>query len=148
MSFIYINEATYQYSDLYLHGKLYNSWVLQSVIQVSSLESKRTLVVPERSLGGFWHNGCPNDTFRKLYINFHISTCLGIAPSPKCLQRVIMESKRMLVVPERSLDGFDIMDDFNIHQWSYISIFRPLPSWKVVQLLGSPERHLSVILGV
>ena len=27
-------------------------WVLQSIIQVSSLESKRTLIVPERSLGG------------------------------------------------------------------------------------------------
>jgi hypothetical protein len=53
MSFIYVNEATYQFSDLYLHGKLSNSWVLQSVIQVSSMESWRMLVVPERSLGGF-----------------------------------------------------------------------------------------------
>jgi hypothetical protein len=52
MSFIYVNEATYKFSDLYLHGKLSNSWVLQSVTKVSSLESKRTLVVPERSLGG------------------------------------------------------------------------------------------------
>ena len=52
-----------------------------------------------------------------------------------------MESKRMLVVPERSLDGFDIMDVPNIHQGSYVSIFRFLPSWKVVKLLGSPERH-------
>ena len=70
------------------------------------MESKRTLMVPERSLGGFWHNGCTKDTLRKLYINFYISTCLGIAPSPMCLQRVIMESKRTLVVPERSLGGF------------------------------------------
>ena len=38
---------------LYPPGKWSISWVLQSVIQVSSLESKRTLVVPERSLGGF-----------------------------------------------------------------------------------------------
>ena len=53
MSFIYINEATYQFSDLYLPGKSSNSWVLQSVIQVSSMESWRMLVVPERSLGGF-----------------------------------------------------------------------------------------------
>jgi hypothetical protein len=45
MSFIYITEATYQFSDLYLQGKLSNSWVLQSVIQVSSLESKRMLGV-------------------------------------------------------------------------------------------------------
>ena len=50
MSFTYINEATYQFSDLYLQGKSSNSWVLQSVIQVSSMESKRTLWVPERSL--------------------------------------------------------------------------------------------------
>ena len=27
--------------------------------RASSKESKRTLEVPERSLGGFWHNGCP-----------------------------------------------------------------------------------------
>ena len=43
---------------------------------------------------------------------------------------------------------FDIMDVFYIYQWSYISIFRSLPSWKVVQLLGSPERHPSVFHGV
>jgi hypothetical protein len=53
MSFIYINEATYRFSDLYVPGMSSNSWVLQSVTQVSSLESKRTLVVPERSLDGF-----------------------------------------------------------------------------------------------
>jgi hypothetical protein len=46
--YIYINEATYQFSDLYLHGKLSDSWVLQSVMQ-----GVRTLEVPERSLGGF-----------------------------------------------------------------------------------------------
>jgi hypothetical protein len=50
---IYINEATYQFSDLYLPGNSSNSWVLQSVIQVSSMESWRMLVVPERSLGEF-----------------------------------------------------------------------------------------------
>jgi hypothetical protein len=49
----YIKEAAYKFSILYLPGKCSNSLVLQSVIQVSSLESKRTLVVPERSLGGF-----------------------------------------------------------------------------------------------
>ena len=40
------------------------------------MESKRMQEVPERSLGGFWHNGCPKDTTRKLHINFQISTIL------------------------------------------------------------------------
>ena len=80
---------------------------LQSVI----MEFKRTIEVPERSLGGFWpggfwHGGCLKDTSRKLHINFQISTCLGSASSPMCLQSVIMESKRTLAVPERSLGGF------------------------------------------
>jgi hypothetical protein len=49
----YIKEATYQFSSLYPPGKCFISWVLQSVIQVSSLESKRTLEALERSLDGF-----------------------------------------------------------------------------------------------
>jgi hypothetical protein len=36
---------------------------------------------------------------------------------------------------------FDIMDVPRILQGSNVSIFRSLPSWKVVKLLGSPERH-------
>ncbi len=56
--------------------------------------------------GGFWHGGCVKDTLRKLHISFQISTCLGSAPSPMCLQSVIMKSKRTLEVPERSLGGF------------------------------------------
>ena len=43
---------------------------------------------------------------------------------------------------------FEMVDASSIHPGSYISIFKFLPSWKVVQLLGSPERHPSVILGV
>jgi hypothetical protein len=53
MSLGYIKEATYQFSDFYPPGQWSNSWVLQSVIQVSSKESKRTLQVSERSLGVF-----------------------------------------------------------------------------------------------
>ena len=102
----YIKKDAYKFSSNYPPGKWSNSWVLQSVIQVSSLESMRTLEVPERSFGGFWHGGCLKDTSRKLHINFQISTCLGSASSPMCLQSVIMESKRMLEVPERSLGGF------------------------------------------
>ena len=48
----YIKEAMYEFSNLYIPGKWSNSWVLQSVLQVSSLESKRILKVPERSVGG------------------------------------------------------------------------------------------------
>ena len=62
------------------------------------MESKRTLEVLDRSLGGFYHGGCPKDTSRKLNINFQVSTCLGSAPSPMCLQSVIKESKWTLEV--------------------------------------------------
>ena len=78
---------------------------LLCVSRASSSESKRTLAVPGRCFGGFWHGGCLKDTSRKLHINFQISTCLGSAPYPMCLQIVIMESKRTLEVPERSLGG-------------------------------------------
>jgi hypothetical protein len=33
MSLIYIKEATYQFSELYLSGKWSNCWVLQSITQ-------------------------------------------------------------------------------------------------------------------
>ena len=75
---------------------------LQNVI----MESKRMLTVPDRSLGGFLYGVSLKDIPRKLHINFQISTCLGSALSPRCLQSVIMESKRMLEVPDRSLGGF------------------------------------------
>ena len=70
------------------------------------MESKRMLVVPDRSLGGVWHGGCPKDISRKLRINCQVCTFLGSAPSTMCLQSIIMESKRMLDLPERSLGGF------------------------------------------
>ena len=43
---------------------------LQSVIQVSSLESMRMLRDSERSLSGFCDGGCLKDTLRKLRIGF------------------------------------------------------------------------------
>ena len=101
----YIKEDISVLSDLYLPGKLSNSLVLQSVILVSFMESKRTLVVPGRSLGGFGPNGCSKDTSRTLHINFEFSTLLGSAPSPMCFQSLIMECKRTLEVPERSPRG-------------------------------------------
>ena len=63
-------------------------------------------------------------------MNFQISTFLGSAPSPMCLQSVVMESKRRLEVPERSVQWF-----LRLHQGSYISIFKSLPSWEVLHLL-------------
>ena len=41
---------------------------------------------------------------------------------------------------------FEMVDASRIHSGSYILIFKFLPSWKLVPLLGSPERHPSVIL--
>ena len=46
------------------------------------------------------------------------------------------------------LAGFEMVDVLRIHKGNYISIFKSLPSWKVFQLLGSPGRHPSAILGV
>ena len=43
---------------------------------------------------------------------------------------------------------FEWVDASRIHPGNYISIFKFLSSRKVVQLLGSPEHHPSVILGV
>jgi hypothetical protein len=39
---------------------------------------------------------------------------------------------------------FDIMDVSRIHQGSYMSIFRYLPSWKCSISYVSPERHHEV----
>ena len=47
----------------------------------------------------------PKDASRKLHINFQIFTFLEIAQYCMCLQSVILKSKRMLEVPERSLGG-------------------------------------------
>ena len=52
------------------------------------------------------------------------------------------------MVPERNLVFVDMIDVPRLHQGSCILIFRSLHSLEVVQHLGSPERHPSVILGV
>ena len=96
------------------------------------MESKRRLEVPERRLHGFLDGGCLKDTSRELHINFQISTLLGSAPSPMCLQSVIMESKRRLEVAERSLGGFEMVDALRTHPGTFISNFKSLPCWKVV----------------
>ena len=108
---------------------------LLCVSRASSWSLKRRLEVPKRSLGGFWDGGCPKDTLRKLHTDFQVSTFLGSAPSPIFLQSVIMESKRTLEVPSGVLVVFDMMDVSRIHHGSYVSIFKSLPSWKVLHLL-------------
>ena len=47
-----------------------------------------------------------------------------------CLQSIIMKSKRILGV-----SGLEIIGVPRIHQGSWISIFRSLPSWEVLHLL-------------
>jgi hypothetical protein len=42
---------------------------------------------------------------------------------------------------------FDIRDNPRIHKGRYVLIFRFLPSWKVVKLMGSPELHPSSLRG-
>ena len=49
-------------------------------------------------------------TSRKLHINFHTSSFLGSAPSPMCLQSVIMESKRTLRFLRGVLVVLDMVD--------------------------------------
>ena len=144
--------ATYQSLELFPPGKQSTSWVLQSVIQVSFLESKWTLVVPERSLDDFWQTGCLKNAWGKLHINFQISSYLESGRTPgfsrassKCHPWSLWGRWRFL---RGVLVVFEMVDASRIHPGSYISIFKFLPSWKVVQLLGSPERHPSVILGV
>jgi len=195
----------HQFTNICLPGKRINSWVLQSVVQVSSMESERTLLVPEMSVNIFWHTGCPKDTSRKLHINFQISTFLESSPTPGFsrvsskrhpwnlrghwwfLTGVILifdimdvprihqgrsisffrslpswEVLHLLCVSRMSswslrgrwrflrgvLVDFEMVDALRTHPGRFISNFKSLPSWKVVQLLGSPECHPSVLLGV
>ena len=99
---------------------------LQSVM----MESKRTLVVPERSLCVFWHGGCPNDTLRKLQINFWEGLHL------LCVSKVSSWSLRWQWWFLRGVFVvFDMVDAPRVHQGSYISIFRSLPSGAVLHLL-------------
>ena len=115
-----------------------DSWDLRSVIEASTLESKRTLVIPERSLCGFWHGGCRKDTSRKLHINFQVSTLQESLRTPgfsRASTKCHLWSLRgrwwflggVLVV-------FDMVDVSMIHQGSYISIFRSLPAWEVLHI--------------
>ena len=69
------------------------------------MESKRTLAVPERSLGGFEHGGCLKNTPRKLHINFQVSTLLESGPTPG-FSIASCKSKMTLEAPERSFGGF------------------------------------------
>jgi hypothetical protein len=57
----------------------------------------------------------------------------GRAPKEESQQR---NNKGGMQTEDGDLVVFDIMHAPRIHQGSYVSIFRSLPSWKVVKLLG------------
>ena len=87
----------------------------------------------------------------------HQGSCISIFKSLRALEVlhllcVFRASSWSLRRRWRFLTGvlvvFDMGDAPRIHQGSYISISKSLPFWKVVYLLGSPQRHPSVILGV
>ena len=108
---------------------------LQNVI----MESKKTMEVPDRSLGSVWHEGCPKDTSRNLHFNFQVSTFLesGLPPgfstaSSKCHPWSLRGLWKFL---GGVLVAFDMVDDPRIHQGSYLSIPIYLPSWEVLHLL-------------
>ena len=119
--------------------------------QIIIMEYKRMLVVPERSLGDFWHNGSPKDTSRKLHINLQISTLLESGPTPTCLQSIIVESKRMLMVPERSLGdlwhyGCDEDTSRKLHINSQIStILGSAPSTMCLQRIIMESKRTLVV---
>jgi len=116
-------------------GNAQSPMCLQKIL----LESRTTLVVPERSLGGFWHDGCLKDTLRNLYINFHISSYLESGPTPRF-------SKVSLKCHPWSLRGrwwflrevlvvCDILDVPYIHPGRSVSIFMALAAWEMSNLL-------------
>jgi hypothetical protein len=98
------------------------------------------LEVFERSIGGF-----DIMDFLKLHINFQITTFLQSGPTPgfsrttsKCHPWSLRGRWRF---PRGVLVVVDIMIVPRIQQRICISAFIFLSSRKVVQLLGSPERH-------
>jgi hypothetical protein len=107
------------------------SWLTPRFSRASSKDSKRMLEVSDRSLGGFWHNGYPKDTSRKLRINFQISTFMESGLTPGFSRASSKESKRTLKVPERSLGGFGHNGCSQDTSRKLSSIFISLPSWKV-----------------
>ena len=144
----YIQEDTYQFSSFYHPGKWSNSWVLQRIIQVSSLESMWTLKVPEGVLVVFDMVDAPR-ILQRSCISIFISLPIWEVLHLLCVSRASSWSLRgswrflrgVLVVSE-------MVDASRIHPGSCISIYKTLPSRKVFELLGSPEHHPSVILGV
>ena len=144
----YINELCIKLKISAFQGKEITpsfSWAL-------SKESKRMLVVFDRNICGFWHSEHPVYTSRNVCIKFQISNFRGKGPTPgfsrassKCHPWSLRGHCWFL---RWGLVVFDLLDVQRIHQGNYISIFRSLPSWKAIQLLGSPECHQSVIHGI
>ena len=120
MSQGYIKEAIYQFSSLYHPYKSTNSLVLQSIIQVSSLESMRTVEVPERSFGGFDMVDAPRIHQGK-YISIFRSVPAWEVLHLLCVSRASSWSLRGRW---RFLKGvlmvFEMVDALRIHPQGYI----------------------------
>ena len=138
----YIKEATYQFK--YLYHPSSNSFVLQSILQVSFIESgghwrflRGVLVVFDKMDVSRIHQGSYMSLFRSLpsWEVLHL-LCVSRASSWSHRGRLWFLTGVLVV--------FTMVDAPRIYQ----SIFRSLPSKKMVQLLGSPEHPPSVILGV
>ena len=74
--------------------------------RTSLKESKRTVVVPDRSISWFWHKQCFRYIIMCVCIDFEVLMQPWRPPSPTCLHFVILESWRTLEIPDRSLSWF------------------------------------------
>ena len=93
------------------------------------------LKVPEKSLGGFYMVDTPC-IHKRSFISIFISLPSWEVLHLLCVSRASSWSLRG---GWRFLKGvlmvFDTVDVSRIHQGSYISIFKSLPSWKVLHLI-------------
>ncbi len=112
------------------------------------MESKWTLEVPGRSLGGFdiiddprMYKVCYRSSI-KIQAMWKVLHLLCVSRASSWSLRGCWRFLRGVLVV------FEMLDASRIHPGSYISIFKFLPSWKVVQLLGSPEHQSSFFFGV
>ena len=136
----YLKEAAYQFSDLYLPGKCVSrasSWSLRGLWRLL----RRVLVVFDMvDVPGILQGICTS-IFRSVPVWEVLHLLCVSRASYWSLSGRWRFLRGVLVV-------FQMVDASRIHPGSYLSIFKFLPSWKVVQLLGSLERHPRVILGV
>ena len=130
-----MKEATYKFSDIYYPRKWSNSWVLQSVLQVSSWSLRWCWRFLRGVLVVLDIMDAPNKQ-QGSYISIFWSLPTWEVVHLLCVSRVSSWSLRgcwwflrgVFVV-------LDMVDAPRVHQGSYISIFKSLPSWEVLNLL-------------